>query len=76
MRGKRRFDRTEPRLHIYAWHTITPLSSHDATVSWRYDKEAGAGKPPVCGRGEGPVARMILSAPGMETGPSFPAQVS
>jgi hypothetical protein len=35
-------------------------------------KESGTGEPPSGGMGEGPVARKILSALGMETGLAFP----
>ena len=39
-------------------------------------EEIGPEGMPAAGMGEGPVARMMLRALGMDTGPAFPAQVS
>ena len=71
-----------PRLALKKWELVSQgrfNECDDLELQLEFDpaaKESGAGEPPAGGMGEGPVARMILSALGMETGPAFPAQVS
>ena len=71
-----------PRLALKKWELVSQGrfdECDEMELRLEFDpaaREVGSDGSPASGMGEGPVARMILSALGMDTGPAFPAQVS